>query len=115
MLQEIWIDANLPPSLAKWITHSLGHAAYSFAFLGALTSNDFSVFQNAKARNNIIILTKDEDYVSLVEKYGPPPKIIWVTIGNCSKEKLKELIMSKMPSAIDMLNESPIVELTNFN
>ncbi len=113
MQPEIWIDANLPPSLAKWITQSLGHRAFSVFYLEALTSTDLTLFNAALARKDVIILTKDQDFASLVDKFGPPPRIIWVTIGNCSNEKLKHLIVSKLQDAINLLSESSLVELTN--
>lgn len=37
-------------------------------------------------------MTKDSDFVDLLERHGPPPVILWVTLGNTSTEKLRTVL-----------------------
>jgi predicted nuclease of predicted toxin-antitoxin system len=37
-------------------------------------------------------MTKDSDFVDLVERLGPPPQIIWLTCGNTSNLRLREIL-----------------------
>ena len=45
------------------------------------------------ARNaQAIIVTKDIDFLRLLERHGPPPQILWLTCGNTSNERLVEIL-----------------------
>ena len=90
----IIIDAQLSPSLALWITQHFKLEAYSAKYLGLEKSNDLEIFMEARTRK-AIVLTKDEDFVKLVHKLGSPPKIIWVTCGNTSTHKMKDILIIK--------------------
>ena len=35
-------------------------------------------------QGNVIVLTKDSDFVQLLERRGPPPQVVWLTCGNTS-------------------------------
>ena len=56
----LWVDAQLSPSLAGWITDSLGLAATAVRELGLRAAKDFVIFQAAREAN-AIVLTKDAD------------------------------------------------------
>jgi predicted nuclease of predicted toxin-antitoxin system len=58
------------------------------------------------------ILTKDEDFLRLVGKHGPPPSIIWVTIGNTSNRRMKELLTDRLPRTLQLIKEgNAVVEI----
>jgi predicted nuclease of predicted toxin-antitoxin system len=54
----VWIDANLPPALAVWLSQEFGIEAASAERLNLLKADDTKIFQKAK-ENNAVILTKD--------------------------------------------------------
>jgi predicted nuclease of predicted toxin-antitoxin system len=37
-------------------------------------------------------MTKDSDFVALLDRFGPPPQVIWITCGNTSNARLKEIL-----------------------
>lgn len=49
-------------------------------------------------------MTMDIDFVRLLDRYGPPPRVIWVTCGNTSNDSLKSILERSLPSALDLLN-----------
>ena len=57
-----------------------------------------------------VILSKDGDFAELLQIYGAPPKVIWLTCGNTSNAYLHELLIERLPRAFEMLlgNESLI-------
>lgn len=113
MQPEIWIDANLPPSLAGLITEYYGLKAYSFLYLNFLREADLSVFNKARQKENVILMTKDHDFAHLIERLGPPPKVLWITIGNANNILLKEIIIKNLPQSISLLQTESLVEITN--
>ena len=65
------------------------------------------------ARNaRVIVMTKDADFVDLVDQHGPPPQVILVTCGNTSNLRLRRLIESAWPTILPMLERGEaLVEL----
>ena len=98
----IWIDAQLSPSVADWITERFGIPAKAVRDLGLREAKDFSIFQAAR-KARAIVLTKDSDFVQLLQQHGPPPKVIWLTCGNTSNENLRSILSSTIPAALELL------------
>jgi predicted nuclease of predicted toxin-antitoxin system len=60
----IWIDAHLSPAIAVWITSTFGILAVALRDLGLRDAEDPEIFEAAKAAN-VVLLTKDSDFVDL--------------------------------------------------
>jgi predicted nuclease of predicted toxin-antitoxin system len=71
--------------------------------LGLRDAEDKRIFDEARMANSVV-LTKDSDFVRLLERYGPPPKIILLTCGNTSNANLKVILDSTLRDAIKLLN-----------
>lgn len=98
----IWLDAQLPPSLAQWIIENLDEPCKAVRDIGLRDAADFDIYQQAKAAN-VVVMTKDKDFVDLLYVHHAPPKIIWLTCGNTSKHKLKELMTLHLRQALRIL------------
>lgn len=48
---------------------------------GLATADDRAVWAYAAARG-LAIVSKDTDFVTLAATLGPPPKVVWLRIGN---------------------------------
>ncbi len=70
--------------------------------LGLRDAEDPEIFEAAKAQEAILI-TKDSDFVDLVERLGSPPQIIWLTCGNTSNARLREILSETLPRALELL------------
>ncbi|NEQ19429.1 MAG: hypothetical protein F6K28_06855 [Microcoleus sp. SIO2G3] len=79
----IWVDAHLSPAIATWITTTFSITALALRDVGLRDAEDAEIFEAAKAQG-VILMTKDSDFVDLVERLGVPPQIIWLTCGNTS-------------------------------
>lgn len=107
----LFLDAHLPPSLAPWIQEKLNIKSYSFEFVGWSTLDDDQAFLRAKEVESSVIVTKDEDFIALLNKLKSPPKIIWVTTGNTSNSYLRTLFEKSLMDAIDLLTDNDLVEI----
>jgi predicted nuclease of predicted toxin-antitoxin system len=59
-------------------------------------------------------MTKDRDLVNLLERHGSPPAIIWVTCGNTSNARMREILSTAWPLAVALLDQGePLVEITD--
>jgi len=108
---KIWIDAQLSPSLAQWITNTLGITAIAIRDLGLRDAKDFEIFQAAR-QANVAVLTKDSDFLHLLAQHGPPPRIIWITCGNTSNNNLRHILQSTLQTTLTLLDSGEnIVEI----
>jgi predicted nuclease of predicted toxin-antitoxin system len=104
----IWIDAQLPPTLAEWIVATFGISAVSLRELGLRDAKDIEIF-GAAQHSNVVIMSKDSDFVDLVCRLGTPPQILWLTCGNVTNRNLRELLIATLPEAIKQLQQGEIV------
>ena len=110
----LWIDTQLSPHLAPWVTRHLGVEARSASWLGYRDATDQVIFSAAK-KANAIVLTKDRDFPDLLDRYGPPPSVIWVTIGNTTNAHMKEVLSRLLPLALDLIGQGEtLVELSDI-
>ncbi len=100
---RIWVDAQLSPALAIWINTTLGFDCSSLKSLGLRDATDRQIYEKASLEESVIILTKDSDFLNLLDQFGDPPKIIWITCGNTSNDFLKEVLSVQLPIAIELL------------
>lgn len=98
----IWVDAHLSPAIATWITSTFGIEAIALRNLGLRDAEDPEIFEAAKAQK-AVVMTKDSDFVDLVERLGSPPQIIWLTCGNTSNARLREILSGTLPRALELL------------
>jgi len=109
----IWIDAQLSPALAPWIKNNLGVEAFSARWLGLQYATDEEIFDAAR-KANAVVMSKDSDFVELLNLHGPPPKVIWVTCGNTSNARMREILSRTLRSALDLLQAGEqLVEITD--
>ncbi len=56
----IWVDAQLPPGIAAWITTTFAITTLALRDIGLRDAEDTEIFAAAKAQE-IILMTKDSD------------------------------------------------------
>ncbi len=97
----IWVDAQLPPRTARWIASNFPVTAAALRDLGLREANDEAIFTTAREAN-VIVLTKDGDFVRLLEQRGSPPKILWLTCGNTSEAALQQILTRQFSTALGL-------------
>ena len=109
-----WIDAQLPPAIASWFDEAYGLKAVALRDLGLRDARDQEIFAAARAAQ-VILISKDSDFLERVLRLGTPPQLLWVTCGNVTNERLKGLFIGAFPAARLLLEAGePIVELTDL-
>lgn len=101
-MTTIWIDAHLSPAIATWINNTFEITAFALRDIGLRDAEDLEIFEAAKAQG-VIFMTKDSDFVDLVDRLDAPPKIIWLTCGNTSNTRLKEILSATLIDALNFL------------
>jgi predicted nuclease of predicted toxin-antitoxin system len=100
---ELWIDAQLSPAIAAWINDNLeGVQAKSVRSLGLVGAEDSVIF-NAAREAGVILVSKERDFVDLLDRHGVPPRLIWITCGNTSNERMRVIFKRTLRPALDLL------------
>jgi predicted nuclease of predicted toxin-antitoxin system len=99
----IWIDAQMSPAIAVWITANFPVEALALRDVGLRDAEDREIFLGAR-KQLAIVITKDSDFVTLQNELGAPPKIIWITCGNTSNARLKEILSATLSEALKLLD-----------
>jgi predicted nuclease of predicted toxin-antitoxin system len=109
---KLWLDAQLPPLLAAWINQQgFGVQASAVRELGLRDATDPEIFQAARTVD-AVVMTKDRDFVHLLDRHGAPPQVIWMRMGNYSNSALQQILDRTLPQALVLLQSGePWVEI----
>jgi len=105
---KFWIDAQLPPLLAEWMSAQFNVEAFSLRTLGLRDASDAVIFQAAQ-QQGIVIISKDSDFIELVSRYGPPPQLIWVTCGNVTNRQLQIVFNKTFAESLELLEAGQVM------
>jgi predicted nuclease of predicted toxin-antitoxin system len=108
----VWVDAQLSPAIAPWLSETFGVEAYSLRDLGLRDATDREIFLAARGAD-AVVMTKDHDFALLQDQLGTPPKVIWLRCGNTSNARLKEILVASFPRVRTLLEgEETLVEIS---
>jgi predicted nuclease of predicted toxin-antitoxin system len=62
---------------------------------GLKDADDQQVWEFAK-RNGLAIISKDSDFQQRSLYYGHPPKVTWLSLGNCTTAQVERLIRQSL-------------------
>jgi predicted nuclease of predicted toxin-antitoxin system len=104
------IDYQLPPALARFL-EAQGHVANHVRELGLKASDDATIWRHAVA-NDLVVVSKDEDFFYFASSPNATAKLVWVRMGNCRTPFLLERFCLRLPQIIASFEaNSNIVEL----
>lgn len=110
-----WIDAQLSPQLASWLAQRFGVTAFAVRDLGLRDATDRAIFDAARAAGAVVI-SKDRDFPELLARVGPPPQVIWVTCGNTSNARMRQIFEILFPQALTLLQGGDaLVEIADLS
>jgi predicted nuclease of predicted toxin-antitoxin system len=105
---EIWLDAQLSPTIARWMAEHTGFTVKSSYSLQSNRLTDTEIYQRARAKGEVILVSKDADFPELINRLGSPPKLIVVKRGNCDNRVLWEFLKPNILKAINLLISSDV-------
>jgi predicted nuclease of predicted toxin-antitoxin system len=92
----------MSPAIAAWIEEGYAVRSVAVRDLGLRDATDHEIFFAAR-RESAVVMTKDSDFLYLLERFGPPPQVIWMTCGNTSNAVLKRILSSALPQVLRLL------------
>ena len=83
---KLLFDQNLSPRLVQLLAGVYPGSAHVMD-IGLSAADDRAIWAFARERG-FAIVSKDGDFRQLSFLAGPPPKVIWVRLGNCTTDDI---------------------------
>ena len=100
---KILLDANISQKLINKLKPIFGECAHVDLIGLNVPADDIDIW-NYAFENDYVIITKDNDFLDLLELKGYPPKIVLLRTGNNSSAGLMELLIKKKSMIEDLKN-----------
>jgi predicted nuclease of predicted toxin-antitoxin system len=108
----IRVDAQMSPAIAAWISVHFAVQAIALREIGLRDATDREIFFAAR-RESAIVMTKDSDFIRLLDELDSPPQVIWITCGNTSNARLMEILERTLAQAVHLLQSGEkLVEIS---
>jgi predicted nuclease of predicted toxin-antitoxin system len=101
------IDAQLPPALARHLL-ALGHEATHVADVGMVAARDREIWAHADATDAVLV-TKDEDFVTMRALHRRGPAVVWVRVGNATRRAIIAHFDSLLPAIVAALERGETI------
>jgi predicted nuclease of predicted toxin-antitoxin system len=105
------VDAQLPRRLALELTAAGHDAVHTLQLPAANRTTDQDIVALA-TRENRVVLTKDNDFVVSFHLRGVPPKLLLISTGNISNDKLCTLLASNIKTLENAFSIHDFIELS---
>lgn len=106
MSHKLLFDQNLSFRLVAEVESSFPNSA-QVKRLGLDSADDLAIWRYAVA-NGFVIVTKDQDFANRVALEGPPPKVIWVRLGNSTWGEVLAVLRRHEPTISRFLDDPGI-------
>jgi predicted nuclease of predicted toxin-antitoxin system len=109
---KLLLDQNLSPQLAARLSDLFPGSAH-VSWVGLAASGDDDVWTFAAAEG-FTIVSKDSDFNDLAVLRGPPPKVVWLRLGNCTTRQIEEAVRasSDLIKEFNASHSANVLEIT---
>lgn len=102
---KLLLDQNLSHYLIRGLS-DLFPGSVHVRDVALAEADDLSVWEYCKV-NGFVVVSKDSDFHQLAFVLGPPPKAIWLRIGNCTTAEI-EAVLRESHDAISAFLRNPV-------
>jgi predicted nuclease of predicted toxin-antitoxin system len=88
---KLLFDENLSPKLPR-LLHSQFPGSVHVRDCGLKGRTDQAIWEYARV-NGFTLVSKDGDFYQRSLLLGAPPKLVWLCLGNCTRDQLLNLLL----------------------
>ncbi len=105
---RLLFDQNLSHRLVSLLADIFPHSQH-VRNVGLKDAGDGVIWDYAR-QEGFVIVSKDSDFHQRSFLFGPPPKVIWIRLGNCSTTDVATLLRKHI-NDIEQFDHDPIEAL----
>lgn len=91
---KLLFDQNLSRKLVDQLASAFPGSSHVTA-AGLDTASDNEVWDYAR-KHGYVIASKDSDFRQLAFLHGPPPKVIWLRVGNATTARVLQVVLDHL-------------------
>ena len=91
---KLLFDENLSPKLVRMLSGAFPKSKH-VEELGMRGGTDRAIWEHARV-HGFVIVSKDNDFRQIAFMQGPPPKVIWLSIGNAGTTAVAALLTQRI-------------------
>ena len=100
---KLLFDPNLSPRLPRLLADLFPGSLHVGEVL-RLNTPDEEIWEYAK-EHGFCVVTKDRDYIKLSNERGHPPKVVRITLPNCSRGDIESLLRERFPDILALYQD----------
>ena len=109
---KLLFDQNLSPTLVHRLRDVYPGSSH-VSFHGLERASDTQV-RDFAYQENLVVVTKDADFVELGTLYGFPPKIVWLRLGNCTTRQIEQKLRDNQTAILQLQTEAELGIISLF-
>jgi len=106
------VDANLPNAMVDWFIAAGHQAMHVIALPDQEKTSDAVIMATADDQQSAIV-TRDRDFVHSFQTRGIPAKLLWISLGNVRKQRLRRILEPLIDQIANDLKNHDFVELSH--
>lgn len=91
---RLLLDQNLSRHLVGHLRDAFPESQHVLA-VGLDTATDREVWEYARD-HDLVLVSKDSDFRQLAFLHGPPPKVVWLRVGNTSTPAIATVVLDNV-------------------
>jgi len=101
---KLFFDNNLSYRLVGLLSDIFPNSTHAM-IEGLDEAKDMTIWEYSKD-NNCAVVTKDSDFLDISAVFGFPPKVVYITTGNCRLKDMENIIRDNQVTIFDFLNDN---------
>lgn len=98
---KLLFDQNLSYHLVRRLADAYPNSGH-VRLLGLSETDDHEIWKFA-AHEGFTVVSKDADFQQMAMLFGPPPKVIWIRLGNCQVDAVEALLRQGLSAVEEFL------------
>jgi predicted nuclease of predicted toxin-antitoxin system len=98
------VDAQLPPVLAQWLREAGYSGTCAVREVGLRDASDEEIWEWASL-NQMVVISKDEDFVLKSQRQDTGASVVWLRIGNTTNVVLRTWLLPRMAQITEVLKQ----------
>jgi len=98
---KLLFDENLSVKLVWRLNDEFGDSTHVELVL-LRGASDQDIWKYARD-HDLVLVTKDDDFRNLSLLYGPPPKVIWLSVGNASTDHVGAILRMRKTAILQFV------------
>lgn len=88
---KLFFDENLSPKLPRLLSSKFPGSMH-VRDCGLKGGSDQAIWEHARV-SGFTLVSKDGDFHQRALSFGAPPKLVWLCLGNCTRDQILNLLL----------------------